>query len=246
MNRNKFFEYARKAPFGGRLTNEQVDGLTKILDEWKRRKLDDNRWLAYMLATVFHETAYTIQPVREKGGEAYLRSKKYYPWVGEGLVQVTWKVNHNKFGATKPGQMLTWPIALQALFDGMIDGVFTSKKLGHYFNDKVDDPIGARRIINGTDKSKLIAGYHKNFLDAIEAADKASEERVPEVLTEDVKPTEDKSVIGTVLAGVSGVGGLGVFSSIDSPYALAAFAIVVVVLAIGIGAVLTGKIVIKR
>ena len=69
MNRNVFFEYVRKAPFGGRLTQSQVDGLTKILDEWDRRKLKDIRWLAYKLATTFHETNATIQPVREMGGE---------------------------------------------------------------------------------------------------------------------------------------------------------------------------------
>ena len=39
---------------------------------------------AYVLATAFWETARTIQPVREMGGEKYLRSKKCYPYVGMG------------------------------------------------------------------------------------------------------------------------------------------------------------------
>ena len=88
MNRTTFFAYARRAPFGGRLTQSQVDGLSKILDVWMARGLSDVRWLAYILATTFHETAGKMQPVREMGGEAYLKKKPYYPWVGEGLVQV--------------------------------------------------------------------------------------------------------------------------------------------------------------
>lgn len=173
MNLTTFFAYARRAPFGGRLTQAQIDGMMAILNEWDRRKLLDKRWLAYMLATTFHETAATMQPVREYGGEKYLRSKKYYPWVGEGLVQVTWEENHRKFGATKPGQLLTMPIAIKALFDGMIKGMFTGRKLSDYFGQIENNPVGARAIVNGKDKAKLIAGYHKNFLDAIEAAQDA-------------------------------------------------------------------------
>lgn len=246
MNRNKFFEYARKAPFGGRLTTEQVDGLNRILDEWDNRALSDERWLAYMMATTFHETAYKMQPVREYGGEKYLRSKKYYPWVGEGLVQVTWEANHRKFGASRPGQLLTWEKALPALFDGMVNGMFTGKKLGHYFNDKIEDPVGARKIINGTDKAQLIAGYYRNFLDSIKAAKEAIEEKVPEVVTEDVKPMEDKSTIGTIATTVGSAGVLGVFANISNPYALGAFAILVLAIGVGIYAVLKGKVVIKR
>ena len=249
MNRNVFFEYVRKAPFGGRLTTDQVDGMTKILDEWENRGLTDDRWLAYLLATTTRETGFKMQPVREGGGEAYLRSKKYYPWVGEGLVQVTWKDNHKKFGATQPGQLMTWPIALKALFDGCVDGMFTGKKLGHYFNDKVDDPVGARRIVNGTDKAQLIAGYHKNFLDAIKKANEvtvAEAAKVEEVKTEDVKPSEHKGFLATALSALGGLGGMFSFSNIDNPFALGAFAIIAGAAVLGIWAVASGRIVIKR
>lgn len=247
MNREVFFQYARKAPFGGRLTTGQVDGLTKILDEWEKRGISDIRWLAYMLATVFHETAYTIQPVREYGKESYLKSKKYYPWVGEGLVQVTWESNHRKFGATKPGQMLTWPIALRALFEGMIDGVFTGKKLGHYFNEKIEDPVGARKVINGTDKAKLIAGYYTNFLDSLKAAQENKDNEIIEkVQTEDLPITESKSAVTTITAAVSGIGGLGFLSSIDNTYSLIAFGLVLsATVALGY-AYFSGKLVLKR
>jgi hypothetical protein len=170
INRDKFFAGVRTRIFAGHISQGQFDGLTRILAEWDRRALTDLRWLAYMLATVFHETSQTMQPVREGGGEAYLRSKVYYPWVGEGLVQVTWETNHRKFGATKPGQLMTWPIALRALFDGMIKGMFTTKKLADYFSGAREDWTGARKIINGTDRAELIAGYGRSFHAAIKAA----------------------------------------------------------------------------
>lgn len=172
FNRAAFFAAVR-ASFG-RLSKSQVDGYERILDEWQRRKLTDPRWLAYMLATAYHETGTKMQPIREGGGEAYLRSKRYYPWVGEGLVQVTWEANARKFGAQKPGDLLTWPIALEAMFRGMIDGVFTGKKLSDYFTAGTSDPLNARRIINGVDKAAKIAGYYRSFLAALNAASDAT------------------------------------------------------------------------
>lgn len=170
MNRERFFDAARTAPFGGHLRSAQVEGLTRILDEAQKRGVPLKQ-LAYVLATVFHETAETIQPVREYGGEKYLRSKAYYPWVGEGLVQVTWETNHRKFGATKPGQLLTWPIALTALFDGMLKGMFTGKKLSDYISGETADYRNARRIVNGTDDAALIATYAKAFETALRASE---------------------------------------------------------------------------
>lgn len=174
MNRAIFYDAIRAKPFGGSLSSSQVDGIEHVLDEWERRRLTDLRWLAYMLAIDYHETAHTMQPIREKGGEAYLRSKPYYPWVGEGLVQVTWETNARKFGATKPGDLLSWPVALRALFDGMIDGMFTGKKLADYFTASKTDWTNARRIVNGTDRAALIAGYAKAFYAALQAAQTAS------------------------------------------------------------------------
>lgn len=234
MHLDVFFSYVRRAPFGGTLKQSQVDGLNKILAEWQRRKLSDVRWLAYMLATTFHETGGKMQPVREGGGESYLRSKPYYPWVGEGLVQVTWEKNARKFGATKPGQLMTWPIALKALFDGMAQGMFTGKKLGDYFNALVDDPVGARRIVNGTDKAQLIAGYHKNFLDAINAS--MDTLKLAEVDKADAVP-DDKpaSQSATALAMIGGPVATGVVvpavTGIDNLYSL-----IFMLVLVGIGA----------
>jgi len=248
MNRETFFAYVRRAPFGGRLTTGQVDGMNRILDEWERRGLTDVRWLAYMLATTFHETAAKMQPIREMGSEAYLRRKPYYPWVGEGLVQVTWEANARKFGATKPGDLLTWPKALRALFEGMTKGMFTGKKLADYFSATKDDPVNARRIVNGTDKAQLIAGYHASFLGAIQNA----QERKPPAdvesmaaIPDDVHPSHSGSV-WAIGAGSAGAIGTGLIGAVNNPWAFATVALVIVMAAVGAWLVLSGRITINR
>jgi len=77
MNRGEFFNHFRKS-FGDKLTQAQVEGADKILDEAQKRGVPLNQ-LAYILATVWHETAHTMQPIRERGSEKYLRSKPYFP-----------------------------------------------------------------------------------------------------------------------------------------------------------------------
>jgi len=197
IDRKVFFDRIRIAPFHGSLNPGQVDGMNRILDEWIRSQMTDLRFLAYMLATTFHETAYTMQPIREMGGETYLRSKRYYPWVGEGLVQVTWEANARKFGATAPGQLLSWPLCLRPLFDGMTRGMFTGKRLADYFNATTDDPVNARRIINGTDRADQIALYHNLFLLSLRAAyapDKTTPQSVPDLAAVTVADSQTPAV----------------------------------------------------
>jgi hypothetical protein len=171
MNKAYFFDRIRRAVFGGRLTHKQVDGMSRILayrdEKWP--KMPDAE-LAYLLATTVHETAFTMQPIREMGSAAYFRTKRYAPkWIGRGLIQITWKYNYEKFGiANDPDSALKWPTALDIAFRGMIFGMFTGKKLSDYIKpNKVPDFVGARRIINGTDRANLIAGYARSFLDAL-------------------------------------------------------------------------------
>jgi hypothetical protein len=221
MNRTIFYDYVKRAPFGGRITPQQRQGLDKILDYWDQSGLEDDRWLAYMLATVFHETDATMQPIEEKGGRKYLESKPYYPWYGRGLVQITWEENYKKFGLKRPEDALRWDKALEIMFVGMTQGVFTGKKLSSYFSAGRDDPVGARRIINLQDKARLIAGYHKNFLDSINAAKEPTVEasRSPvdgEELGEATPLLRDPSV-RTVAASVGSSGALGwVMSYVDT------------------------------
>lgn len=171
MNRKAFFDAVRRTPFPGSLAAWQVDGLSRILDyrDAKWPKMSDEE-LAYLLATVYHETAYTMQPISEKGSDSYLRSKPYWPWIGRGLIQLTWKENFARFGVKNAIDAQSWPVALDIAFRGMIFGMFTGRKLSHFISEGKCDFVGARKIINGTDRAHLIAGYAESFLSALRAA----------------------------------------------------------------------------
>lgn len=186
MNRAKFFDAVRNDPFPGKLAQSQVDGLTHILDEWERRALTDPRWLAYMLATAHHETAHTFQPIEEYGrghGHPYgvpdpVTHQTYF---GRGLVQLTWLANYRSAGTLVHQDLVNHPelalqpdIAVKIMFDGMISGLFTGKKLADYFNGPLNKPVAARQIINGHDKDVEIWTIYKRFLGAITAANAAA------------------------------------------------------------------------
>jgi len=172
INRKTTFENIKKE--FGTLSQKQVEGFDAFFNEFEHRGLTDYRFLAYMLATAWHETAKTMQPIEEYGkgkGKAY--DGKYY---GRGYVQLTWLENYRKATAknTKGWDFVLHPeLALQVepsiwiCFEGMINGWFTTKKLSQYFNGTINDPIGARKIINGTDKAELIANYHLKFIKSI-------------------------------------------------------------------------------
>ena len=146
--------------------------------------LGDTRWLidqagkagllrnqlAYLLATAYHETAHTMKPIKEQGSDKYLKSKKYYPYIGRGYAQITWKENYEKVSkllnidcVKKPDLLLNPEYAVPAIIAGMKDGWFTGKKLSDYITLQRSDFKNARRIINGMDKADLIAGYAKQY-----------------------------------------------------------------------------------
>lgn len=179
IDRKIFFDIVRKAPFGGMLRKAQVEGCNYILDEWQRRQLSDLRWLAYVMATVFHETGATMQPVREIGlgrGRDYgaIDRQTGHAYYGRGYVQLTWKRNYAVMGdrlgldlVANPDLALRPEAALPILFDGMIEGLFTGKALPDYFSPARADWTGARAIVNGTDKAGRIAEQARQFHGAL-------------------------------------------------------------------------------
>lgn len=168
MSQKEFFDEIRRTIFGGSMTQQQVMGVTKIIEyrDSNYRGVTNDQ-LAYILATAFHETARKCCPIVEYGSQAYLKGKRYYPYIGRGLVQITWAANYKKYGIENPEDALTWPTALHVCFDGMVRGRFTGKKLSDYISGTHVDFIGARRIINGTDRASLIAGYARSFQHAL-------------------------------------------------------------------------------
>jgi len=180
LNRNFFFAQVRRTLFSGNLRQSQVDGLNAILDGWEAKYADaDDRWLAYALATTYHETDQTMQPIEEYGKGRGLPYGKSDPetgqvYYGRGFVQLTWKKNYQTMSdllnvdfVNHPELTLDLDNATNILFIGMTKGLFTGKSLGNYFNGSTDDWVNARRIINGVDKAQAIAMYGHNFYSAI-------------------------------------------------------------------------------
>jgi hypothetical protein len=180
INLGVFFKSVRVSVFHGSLTKGQVDGMERIIDywqtQWPKMPVDE---FAYLLATVAHETAYKMQPVKEGGGDRYLRSKRYYPYVGVGLIQATWKRNWDILGIKSVEDGLQWPTALYAAFYGMDAGIYTGKRLSDYIGHGRIDYVNARRIINGTDRAEDIAKIAKAFRSAL--LQSIVEEKVPDV-----------------------------------------------------------------
>lgn len=191
INRKSTFDNIHKE-FGS-LKQNQVVGIDAFIDEYEKRDLRDPRFLAYMLATAYHETRATMQPIEEDGrgkGRAYGgffklakdKNGNRLPYTdiknifyGRGYVQLTWYENYKKASDknpkgwnffTNPDLALQVEPAIWICFEGMLNGWFTGKKLSDYFNDK-SAPVNARRIINGKDRAELIATYYEKFKKSI-------------------------------------------------------------------------------
>lgn len=180
--------------FDGNMTGSQSSGVQRYIAAWLLLRSVGRRiplsYLAYTLATVYHETAYKMQPVEEIGkGAGYdygipdpETGKAYY---GRGDVQVTWKRNYEALSyqllnvmtlkkgvnLVKTPELLLKPIySAQATIIGMATGLFTGKKLSDYLDQEQPDYVGARRIINGSDRAETIAGYAHDFERALKLA----------------------------------------------------------------------------
>ena len=141
----------------------------EIISACKKHGLLRNQ-AAYVLATAYWETAASMKPVREYGGEKYLKSKKYYPYVGMGYVQLTWRTNYERASkelgvdfVANPKWLLKPEYAAEILVLGSKEGWFTGKGLSDYMTLSRSDYVGARRIINGTDKAQAIADIAKEY-----------------------------------------------------------------------------------
>lgn len=180
INREFFFEYLHKALYPKGLKQSQVDGHEAILDVWEADYAQrDDRWLAYMLATAYYETARTLQPIEEYGhghGHQYGAPAGPYGHVyyGRGYVQLTWYKNYanadQELGTNivqHPEDALKPDIAAKVMFRGMMEGWFTGKKLADYFAPGKADWFNARRIINGLDCAAQIAEYGQDYYAAI-------------------------------------------------------------------------------
>lgn len=165
--------------FAHGFTQQQVSGLDNLLDVWDGwYAADPIDLLAYNLATAFHETAGTMQPIKERGPVRYFdkyepgtkigkvlgNTKKGdgYRFRGEGHVQNTGRRNaayaskrlNEVFGldvdlVKDPGKRGDPFISAHSLFLGNKEGWWTGKDLLDFLDgEDEDDAEDLREFIN--------------------------------------------------------------------------------------------------
>lgn len=173
MDRATFFDIVREDLFDGKLSAEQVDGLTRVLGEAERRALPLNQ-CAYILATPFHETARAMQPVIEtrradetvnpsvdsaiarlenswKAGKLPWVKTAYWrkdanglSWLGRGLPQVTHRDNYAR-AEKETGVPFTRDPGLMLKIEHAVPVMFLGMIEGWFTGKKLDDYLTAAK-----------------------------------------------------------------------------------------------------
>jgi len=233
-----FYEAVRESVFGGSMSQPQVEGIEIIQEAWEKAGDGDPYKFAYILATAFHETARTMQPVREtlaktdakakeiltkawRSGKLPWVKKDYWSsgWFGRGYVQLTHRENYEKAGkelgidlVKDPSKAMIPEVAALILVRGCMEGWFTQRKLSHYITRSDADYIGARRVVNGTDRAAKIAEYATDFYRAIAKAKEAPKPTpkpvapsIPETPVSEPRKPSAGWIILIATAGAAGV-----------------------------------------
>lgn len=150
------FGALRAGVLGPTLSPGEVDGVNKLIAACRGWPLAH---AAYAMATAYHETAHSMQPVKERGSDAYFH-RMYdkagarphvardlgntqpgdgVKYCGRGYVQLTGRRNYTwAFSALdldlvrRPELAERADIAALILREGMMTGVFTGKRLSDY------------------------------------------------------------------------------------------------------------------
>lgn len=194
LDRPVLFNLLRQsALMGPTLSTGEVNGVIAILDAAQCYATLGAARVAYMLATAYHETNGTMEPISEYGSNAYFtlhydingknptRAKQMgntspgdgIKYRGRGLVQLTWKSNYIKATeqlkvdlVNNPDMAMQVGIAAQIMVEGMVEGWFTGATLLRLPSGSEATEakfIDARKIINGTDRAERIAKYALKF-----------------------------------------------------------------------------------
>ncbi|PSH64649.1 glycoside hydrolase family 19 protein [Phyllobacterium sophorae] len=200
MDLSRFYDAIRSKL---KLTNANVRGFDFLISYGLNSEVPRNH-LAYILATTWHETAFTMQPIREYGDTKYF-TKMYdingsrpekakelgnlapgdgAKYCGRGYVQLTGKSNYAKASkllgidfVTHPEKVMEPEYASQILFAGMEFGWFTGKKLDDFIDTIDESDVEDGREFEGG--RRIINGTDKakgisNYALRFEAALKAA------------------------------------------------------------------------
>jgi putative chitinase len=102
-------------------------------------------------------------------------------WFGRGHIQLTHRKNYEKMAERtgqplleNPSLMLDPKISAEVAVIGMVEGLFTGKKLPDFrFPEALELPpaLNPRRIINGPDGTDAkVADYHRKYYNALKLA----------------------------------------------------------------------------
>jgi putative chitinase len=176
-NEANFFNKVRNTIFKGKISPGELAGTKSLLDSCSKAN-----WCAahaaYALATAYHETASTMQPINEMGGPKYF-TKLYdvtgsnptrarangnispgdgVKYHGRGYVQLTWKNGYANAGkklnidlVNNPELALDSKIAADVLIRGMSEGWFRGVSCSSTMPSAIatkDQFTKARGIIN--------------------------------------------------------------------------------------------------
>lgn len=177
------------------ITQSFVDNINTLFESFNRHNSLGGTSplnIAYMLATTWHETAFTFKPIKEYGSYKYL--SKYDTgrlakilgntpeadgdgvfYAGRGYVMITGADNYRKFSALLNVDLVKFPdlaldpkIAAEILTVGSLKGMFTNRQLSDFIKfGRNSEFVNARRVINGVDANKAIADYAIKFVDCI-------------------------------------------------------------------------------
>lgn len=182
---------------GFALNKEQLDNIDIILKAITKNGVKRKRQIAYIFATIFHESArkeiingkkvyrriVCVEEIGKGKGKRYGKKVKYSGetyttpdklYYGRGFIQLTWYELYALFGKkigidllANPDLALQPNVASEIAVLGMRDGLFTGVSLEKYFNDTKTDPINARKIINSLDNAKNIEKYYKFIISSL-------------------------------------------------------------------------------
>ena len=133
---------------------------------------------AHFLAQILHESGH-LRLTKEGGGEDYLQSQRYYPYVGRGLIQITWENNYKNYGlavgedflsATNMIKLETAPHASQSAGWFWKNGVKLRNGISIDLNLKADrnDFLKITTLVNGAfngfdDRLKILKALFQEF-----------------------------------------------------------------------------------
>lgn len=170
--------------------SSKVGTVKAFIHECRKHGLTLNTQIAYVLATIEHETANTFQPISEAfylGSRAltYRKTLPYYPYYGRGYIQITHRYNYQKYSqilgidlVNNPDLALEPKNAIFIAIDGLAKGRFTGKPLGQFINGDKTDFIGVRRVIGGSDRAHHVANLAQNWLEKIDEFDFTDDEEI--------------------------------------------------------------------